>query len=89
MVWRGGGSVDHVHVVFSSAAARRLCLRAFGEQPLEAARTGITSLHGRFEFTPVIGMLDGCLEFANHPRLQLETGRRGSSGRPNSDTAQR
>jgi len=81
--------VDHVHVIFSSAVARRLCLRACGEQPLEAARTGFSSLHGRVEFTLVIRMLDGCLECANHPQLQLETDRRGSSGRSNNDTAQR
>ena len=81
--------MDHVHVIFSSAVARRLCLRAFGEHPLEAARTGISSLHDRVEFTLVIRMLDGCLEFANHPRLQLETDRRGSSSHPNNDTAQR
>ena len=28
LVWRGSGGVDHVHVVFSSAAARRIRVRA-------------------------------------------------------------
>ena len=88
VVWRGRSGVDHVHVIFPSAASRRLRLRALAQR-FEVARTGVPALCGRGEFTPPISMPGGSLDFSDHPRLQLETARRRSSGYSNRDAAQR
>ena len=69
LVWRDGGGVDYVYVVFSSAAVRRLCVRAFPEQPLGVARTRVAALRSRIEFTPLFRVPGGCMEFADHPGL--------------------